>query len=591
MKKEHGAGKPEAQVECQSSLLISKERSILENEMAFFANIDSTDEYINVLTTSNVSALTDGYGPLAGDILKIYDQMKAPKDAGAEDRLLRDYLAKQYNQGNLVSDGELAKLKADIRKGKYSQQLKLYETKLDEEGLRQKREKRNRTDSSRMVGMLTLFGNREEDDMVSIKRKVLSNWLVIGKNLKGIYGEIDFKNALVTELLLKAPFLATIVSKEPLDEEKKHRHQAYISEIVSFAKTFDPQERYEAFGEITKKCEVEWAKEGTQLELSSFDKEYLQNLYTFSKSLNSGEEVNMENLYEILRKTILRRGALFKASEGQRGLEVRPIDPPKDTFDDIGGYKDQKRFYGLLSDKVKTHDPILNDVKMILVIGEPGLGKSLGVRVFLANLPEDAIGVVCESRVGMNSLSLFSKIAKFHPDMQIFLSIEDIDRLAGDRETSPFTGKFLEIDSTDPDSLPQNLHIIATTNRPETIDSAVKRPGRTSVTLKYEMPNDEDRKEIVQIHAERNDVNLSEEVLKTIVEKTNKLSPDEIRDVIWKLKFYSINNPTADIIDDLINQIRTQNKGEKPTGFDVGNNRGKTIFRQSDSKLNFPFFK
>ncbi len=156
-----------------------------------------------------------------------------------------------------------------------------------------------------------------------------------------------------------------------------------------------------------------------------------------------------------------------------------------------------------------------------------------------------------------------ARIASFHPDLHIFAVVEDIDAIAGNRQNVASTSEFLHIDSTGSDSYPRNLHIFATTNRPDVIDPAVTRPGRTAKIIVYEDPGEEAREKIIRFHSGQNRYHLSDKLIADLVGKTEGLTPDEIRYLFWSLRFENVKRATMKAIDKYINDVRSRRKIEK----------------------------
>ncbi|MFH1535819.1 MAG: ATP-binding protein [Patescibacteria group bacterium] len=493
---------------------------------------------------------------------------KEATDSLSPQGFLNRHLRNAYMLGTLLSNEEVTELRKKMDAGGFSEQFDAY--KRFREAARYSNLGSN---STRQKGRFDEYKTIQGDeDLTFNKRACLARIAAVRSDLGMVYGEVDYKRALLLELVLSSPFLGTIVRGEPIDDDARQRHLAYLGEITQFANGFDFDKRVQNFEEYTNKYPIRWTDEPDPCDIPEFDKVYVRRVYDLAGEIMGGE-INLDRLYSILSETILRRGKVFKAQSIQtddgRMVQVLPEQLKPLYFDDIAGYKDQKRFLQVLAAKTGLHDPTIDDIRMIIFAGKPGLGKSLGVRAFLNALPENAKGVVItldseeSSRGHLPEYNTLMRLASFHPGLHLFAVIEDIDAFAGDRLHFAGTRKFLELDSTTSDSAPSNFHLIATTNRPDVIDPAVTRPGRTAKILVYNEPDQEERKEIARIHGEKNNYQLSEKTLNLIAKKAEGFTPDEIRHVLWSLRFEDVQNPTKQDIEKAISEIHSRHTIEK----------------------------
>lgn len=290
-------------------------------------------------------------------------------------------------------------------------------------------------------------------------------------------------------------------------------------------------------------------------------------MYELAQDILKGN-YTIQGICEILSQTVLRRGAIFTGQRKREGqheyFELTPTTLSPASFADIAGYEPQKDFYRKLLAYIKEDNPILHTLRMVIVAGKPGVGKSLGVRALLHNLPKNARGIdVKITSVGANELDDLNELARKHPELHIVAVLEDVDAQAGDRSKVEGTKRFLQFGSV-ADLTEKNLHIIATTNRPGDIDPAVIRPGRVAVVLTYPLPQeDQDRKDIIVLHAKRNGIQLGGETLDLIIQKTRESTPDEIGGLLWTLKFNGIINPLVSNVNQYFYELNQRKELEK----------------------------
>ena len=532
----------------QLNSLIGLERTIFQQELSLFNRLQP-GEYAGVLTNSPVDVVTILYPQIIEGMTLLYDHtQKESLDLDTVDGFIARYLEKQFFEGILVTDKEVGELKHRIENGDYSQQIEAY-----------RRYRSRFSHSSDYVVKQKDDGSfpdykrpvKNEGEALYNKQLTLTRFIVLNTYLQAIYGEVDYRKALVTELLLNAPFLHAIVAGDVLNDETHMRHTAYINEIIAFAANFAPVKRREAFELVTDNYPGEWVQEIAAPHLDDLDHSFIKKLYDFTDEFVT--QPNLDHVYALLKETLLRRGKVFlghAVHENNKNprLILTPRPQTSFTFSDIAGYDINKGYYQKLIEKLQNNDPIVSDIRMIVAAGEPGLGKSLGVQTFLNSLPDNSRAIIASIHYGDHEAKLLAQLAKLHPELQIFIIIEDIDAIAGDRRNFNATRQFLEIDSVTADTYPKNFHILATTNRLENIDFAVMRPGRTTSILVYESPTEPERAAIIKLHADKFAMQLSPEASHALTSKTDNFTPDEIRHLLWLMKYDGITSPgTMDV--------------------------------------------
>ena len=117
------------------------------------------------------------------------------------------------------------------------------------------------------------------------------------------------------------------------------------------------------------------------------------------------------------------------------------------------------------------------------------------------------------------------------------LVIEEIDFLANSKQSG--SGKELfytllsELD--DIDELSNNLLIIATTNKLDDVDKSLRRGGRLDIDIRFEMPNAEDRFEIIKSHLSQlseTKINIKEEDLLVIARAASGFVSSDLAQIV-----------------------------------------------------------
>merc|ERR1712031_102889 len=150
--------------------------------------------------------------------------------------------------------------------------------------------------------------------------------------------------------------------------------------------------------------------------------------------------------------------------------------------------------------------------KGVLLYGPPGTGKTLLARAVANNIEANFLKVVSSAIVDKyigESARLIREMfgyAKDHQPCIIFM--DEIDAIGG-RRFSEGTSADREIQRTLMELLNQmdgfdvlgKVKIIMATNRPNTLDPALLRPGRLDRKIEIALPNEQARMEILKIHS------------------------------------------------------------------------------------------
>ena len=159
--------------------------------------------------------------------------------------------------------------------------------------------------------------------------------------------------------------------------------------------------------------------------------------------------------------------------------------------------------------------------KGVLLVGPPGTGKTLLAKAVAgeASVPFFSISgsEFVEMFVGMGAAKVRDLFKQANEKAPCIVFIDEIDTIGKKRDTQGLTGNdereqtlnqlLTEMDGFDGS---RGVVILAATNRPETLDPALLRPGRFDRRVPVELPDLQGREEILKVHAKK--VKMGEDV-------------------------------------------------------------------------------
>ena len=206
----------------------------------------------------------------------------------------------------------------------------------------------------------------------------------------------------------------------------------------------------------------------------------------------------------------------------------------KVTFKDIAGVKEAKEelqeIVQFLKEPQKFLDIGAQIPKGVMLMGAPGTGKTLLARAVAgeAGVPFFHLSgsEFVEMFVGVGASrvrDLFRMVKKESPAIIFVDEIDAVGRVRGtgvgggnDEREQTLNQILVEMDGFEPN---EKIIVMAATNRPDVLDPALLRPGRFDRRVILDLPDINDREEILKIHARKKP--LGEDVnLRTVSERT-----------------------------------------------------------------------
>jgi len=215
-------------------------------------------------------------------------------------------------------------------------------------------------------------------------------------------------------------------------------------------------------------------------------------------------------------------------------VSVMKVDKaPLESYADIGGLEKQIQEIKEAVELPLTHPELYEDIginppKGVILYGEPGTGKTLLARA-VANSTSATFLRVVGSELIQKYLGDGPKLVRelFRAAEEMAPSIVFIDEIdaIGTKRYEATSGGEREIQRTMLELLNQldgfdsrgDIKVLLATNRIETLDPALLRPGRIDRKIEFPFPDEKTKRKIFQIHAAKmtlaEDVNLEELVM------------------------------------------------------------------------------
>ena len=417
--------------------------------------------------------------------------------------------------------------------------------------------------------------------------KIISNFLKLNKENDKNYTYTKFIQELNNDKISKIDIrqgtkVANIVLKtdEEIKQESeiiskfKDDRKKQIEEITSFKKAqkeeFEKNKKENPQKYIAQKEEIE--KRTKKVNVPTLDSftEIIQSKITEGKNVEFNVKDAdtfakvLERLFAILPTIliIIFLVLLFKMQMGGKTGKVIEPDEGEMTkikFKDVAGLNEEKEQLLEIVDFLKNPEKYEKmGAKIpagILLYGQPGTGKTLIAKAIAgeANVPFISVSgsEFVEMFVGLGAQrvrKLFEKARQLSPSI---IFIDEIDAVgtrrsgnANESENNQTLNQLLvEMDGFNTN---HKVIVLAATNRPETLDKALLRPGRFDRQIIIPAPDVKGRKEILKLHAESK--KISEDVnFDDIAQNTAGYTGAELSNILNEAAIIATRNRTETI--------------------------------------------
>ncbi len=206
----------------------------------------------------------------------------------------------------------------------------------------------------------------------------------------------------------------------------------------------------------------------------------------------------------VTEKTIFKLGSLTK---------VVDVSVPRITYDELGGLKNEVQKIREMVELPMRHPELFEKIgveapKGVLLYGPPGTGKTLLAKAVAGETNAHFISISGPEIMGKHYgeseeriREIFTQAEENSPSIVFIDEIDSIapkrDEVSGELEKRIVSQLLTLMDGMKSRG---NVVVIAATNRPDSIDPALRRPGRFDREIEIGIPDDEGRFDILSIH-------------------------------------------------------------------------------------------
>jgi 26S proteasome regulatory subunit T3 len=262
---------------------------------------------------------------------------------------------------------------------------------------------------------------------------------------------------------------------------------------------------------------------------------------------------------------------------------MQMTEKPDVSYSDIGGMDIQKQEIKEAVELPLSHPELYAQIGIdpprgVLMWGPPGTGKTMMAKAVANHTTASFIRVVGSEFVqkylgeGPRMVRDVFRLAKENAPSIIF--IDEIDAIAtkrfdaqtgADREVQRILLELLnQMDGFDQTV---NVKVIMATNRHDTLDPALLRPGRLDRKIEFPVPDRRQKRLIFQVSTAR--MNLSEEIdLEDFVQRPEKLSAAEITAICQEAGLHAVRNNRYVILNKDFEKAYKNNIKKSDTEYD-----------------------
>lgn len=265
---------------------------------------------------------------------------------------------------------------------------------------------------------------------------------------------------------------------------------------------------------------------------------------------------------------VLKKVDFENALKGFTPASLRNVtlQSSKTTFDSIGGLKETRRILLETLQYPTTYAPIFAQCPLrlrsgLLLYGYPGCGKTLLASAVAGECGLNFISVkgpeILNKYIGASEKSVRDLFERAESARPCVLFFDEFDSIAPKRghDSTGVTDRVVNQLLTQMDGAEglSGVYVLAATSRPDLIDPALLRPGRLDKSLLCDMPNLEDRLDILQALSKK--LSISQDILDAgdqqqslseVAHRTAGYSGADLQAVIYNAHLEAIHDVLGD---------------------------------------------
>ena len=242
---------------------------------------------------------------------------------------------------------------------------------------------------------------------------------------------------------------------------------------------------------------------------------YLNHVFTTGDSVSLNTQMGGRVQFVVTstkppKPVIVTENTVFKLGAMTKGIDS---SVPRITYDELGGLKNEVRKIREMVELPMRHPELFDKIgveapKGVLLYGPPGTGKTLLAKAVAGETNAHFISLSGPEIMGKHYgeseeriREIFAQAAENAPSI---IFIDEIDSIAPKRDevSGELEKRIVSQLLTLMDGMQSRgkVVVIAATNRPDSIDPALRRPGRFDREIEIGIPDDEGRFDILSIH-------------------------------------------------------------------------------------------
>ena len=292
-----------------------------------------------------------------------------------------------------------------------------------------------------------------------------------------------------------------------------------------------------------------------------------------------------------LREQMGGKDSLMFGGMGKSNAKIYVQSTKGIRFDDVAGEDEAKESLAEIVDYLhnpqKYTDVGASMPKGVLLVGPPGTGKTMLAKAVAgeANVPFFSISgsEFVEMFVGMGASTVRDLFKQAKEKAPCIVFIDEIDAIgkkrdnqlsSNDEREQTLNQLLTEMDGFDDNN---GVIILAATNRPESLDPALTRPGRFDRRVPVELPDLVGREAILKVHAKK--IKTSDDVdFHTIARMASGASGAELANMINEAALRAVrNNRTVVTEADLEESIEVVIAGYQKKSAVLSDKEKKTV--------------